>query len=89
MLTCERSRVAIKIRKILLKRRHRKNFVYLHTKDIVKYLIRSGDGSCSCDRYIRAMRQFGEIDYKDPRKNNNIYEIKLKKKFFEMLKEGK
>jgi len=89
MLTCERSKVAIRIRKMLDKRKDKNNIVYLHTKDIVKYLILNGDGSCSCDRYIRAMRQFGEIDYKDPRKNNNIYEIKLKKKFFEMLKEGK
>lgn len=79
MLTGNKSTVLQKVRKELLKRA-RKGIVSLHSRDI-HHLFEKGLGSCSIDRYIRLLRQRGEIEYEDPRKNRYIYKIKITDKF--------
>lgn len=48
-------------------------------------LIKYGAGAFSCTRYLRKLRQYGEITYDDPRKIGYYY-IKLKPLFFINLK---
>ena len=88
MRTCIRSNVAKKIREILYKEsiRQKNNIIALNSYDIIKYMIKKGAGSCSTDRYLRAMRQMGEINYMDPRKMKHIYYIRLNSKFFKRIK---
>ncbi len=85
MKTLKRSKVIDKVRKELFNKSDN-GVVCLHTKDI-HHLFELGPGSCSIDRYIRFLRQMGEIEYEDPRRNKYMYIIKLNKGFYENCKE--
>jgi len=61
--------------------------VVAHTRTIEREIIPDGIGCTSVSRYLRAMRQQGFIEYKDPRKNYHIYVIHIKPKLFDWLKE--
>ena len=51
--------------------------VILHTTEVERKLIPSGEYSLSVSRYIRNLRAKGKLDYPDPRANNHIYRITI------------
>lgn len=83
-----RSDVTLKIGKELLKRA-RNNKVKLHSVDVERRLLPKGEGSLSTSRYMRLLRQYGYIDYPDPRINNHTYDIKITGEFKKLIKKLK
>lgn len=63
--------------------------VIIHTKAVERNIILDGLGCLSVSRYLRAMRQYGLVDYDNPRRHNHFYVIKILPKLKKWMKGAK
>jgi len=89
MITLERKTEIQKIIAKFILDKAINDMAIIHTKEVERGIIQDGLGCLSVSRYLRAMRQYGLIEYEDPRKHNHFYIIKVMPELAKWMKEEK